>query len=96
MQSTHRIQKRMDLVHDDEVDILKERPGAFGTTHQQRLDRLWSNECDALRVADNSLLGRLWSVTVPAHDIQLHVLAKAFETPELVVDERLQRTDVKY
>jgi hypothetical protein len=60
------------------------------------LDRLGRDKSDALRLGQRPFLLGLWCIPVPFHDGDSHVLAKLVQALELVIDKRLQGTDIQH
>ena len=84
----------MDLVDDDEAQVGKEGRDLHVFVDQQGLKGFRSNLQNPPRLAQQlSLLG-LGRIPVPTGDGDAHFLTQFGESPELVVDEGLQGSDI--
>ena len=96
MKSTWAFEERVKLVDYHEVKGAKHRRRIARPPEQHRLDRFRRNQDCAAGMPPRALFGGLRSVTMPADCIDPKALAKLVQTAELVIDKRLERTDLQH
>ena len=84
----------MDLVDDDEAQIAKQRRDLHMLVDHQRLQRLRRDLQDAGRLAQQPALLGVRHIPMPARHLDPGFLAQLAQPSELIVDERLQGSDV--
>ena len=87
--------QRMYFINDDEAQIA-EKPRNDGMfSEQQRFERLGSDLENARRMLNELTFSRLRNVSVPCPDGDAAFGAEIRQTLELIVDQRLERRDIK-
>ena len=86
----------MDLVDHDEAKIVEQGRDLHVLIDHQRFQRLRRNLQDPGRVLHDLPLSGLRDVAVPAVNRDPLFFAQLVQTPELVVDQRLERRDIEH
>ena len=86
----------MHLVDDDEAQVGEQPVCVGGIAHQHTFEGLGRSLNHALRTLHNALLRGLRRIAVPFGDGYLSLLEKSLQSLELVVDKRLQRTQIQH
>ena len=89
-------QQRMDLVDHNEPQIMKERRDLHVLVDHERFQRFRRDLQDARGLLHQLPLLGLRDVSVPAIDSNSLLLAQLVQTPELVVDQCLERCDIEH
>ena len=89
-------QQRVNLVDDDEAQVAEQRRDFHVLVDEQRFQRLGGDLEDARRLPQQLPFPGLRCVSVPPRDTDAGLLAQFVQPSELVVDEGLQRSDVKH
>src|SRR5208282_1788478 len=95
MQSARTKHERVQLVNDNEIKLREKPLCVGGSPHKHRLDRLRRDEGDTAGVAHHFGFRRLGGVPVPTNNRNFKPLAQKVEPTKLVIDQRLERTDIE-
>ena len=96
LQSAVAAQQRVNLVDDDEAQVAEQGGDLHVLVDEQRFQRLGGDLEDARRFPQQLPFPGLRCVAVPPRDADAGLLAQLVQPSELVVDEGLQRRDVKH
>ena len=94
MHAALRVEHGVQFVDHHASDAGEETRDLAPASHEHRFERLRRDQEHAPGIADRTGLGGSGHVTVPLVNWDLECLAKLVQPPELVVDQRLERTDV--
>ena len=87
--------QRMYFINDDEAQIAEKSRNDGMLPEQQCLERFRSDLENARRMLNEFTLSRLSNVSVPCPDGDAAFGAEIRQTLELIVDQRLERRDIK-
>ena len=89
-------QQRMDLIHHDETQVPEQGRNLHMLVDHERLQRFRRDLQDPGGLSQELSLLRLRHVPVPAPDRNPRLLAQIVQSPELVVDQGLERCDIEH